>query len=218
MTLGWPMVLGGLLALAIIVAAILLAPLLFRRRRTKGLTRSGARLRCHSLPDGRRLPAEELKSLPGLEEIQTGALTNLLHRRDLDVATYICDWPTGRKLQTLALLRFDSVIFPDFELRPSVREEKDGITFAGYPEFNHRYRLRFRDFEHPAPEIFNPELLRFLERQARPLSISASGRWLMVFREDTPVQPEELSSFLGEVHSIAGTIKRSVSVQTQLPK
>jgi len=199
MTLGWLALLGGLLALAVIIAGILLAPMLFRRRRARRLASSAARLRCHYLPDGRRLPAEELKSLPGFGEVQTTTLTNLLHRRDLDLATYLCDWPApGRKLQTIALLHFDSVTFPAFVL-------------------DHN-QLRFHDAAHATSEIVNLELLRFLERQILPLSISASGRWMMIYREGRPIQPEELSVFLGEVHSIASMMKRSVLVETQLPE
>lgn len=191
MTLSWPALIGGMLALALVIAAILLAPLILRRRRTRGLARSGALLRCHFLPDGRRLPADELKSVPGLEEIQTAALTNLLHRRDIDVATYMCDWPTGRKLQTIALLRFDTVILQDFAIGSGPAADTGKLS---------------------------PELTRFLERQVRPLCVSGSGHWLVVLRPNTAVQPEELSTFLGEVHSIAGMIKRSILAQAQLPQ
>ena len=174
MTFGW---LPGLLALAVIAAAISLAPLLFRRRRTRSLARSGARLRCHFLPNGRRLPQQELKSLPAFEDVQTAMLTNVLHRRDIDVAIYLCDW----KKQTIALLRFDTVTFQTFAIGPSIERET---------------------------EPFKPELIHFLERQVQPLSISASGPWLMVYREDRLVRPQELSTFLGEVHTIASMIKR----------
>jgi hypothetical protein len=185
----WLAVFGGLLVLAVIVTLILLTPLLFRRRRARKLARSGAKLRCHYMPDGRKLPAAELKSVPGLTETTPANLTNVLHRRDIDVATYLCDWP-GRK-QTIALLRFDTVIFQEFALRRAQQGEM---------------------------VAFNPELIRFLERQVQPFSISGSGHWLMIYREGKPVRPDELSTFLGEVHSIASMIKRSVLVETQLPE
>src|SRR5258706_2218898 len=190
MKLGWLALLGGLLSLLLIIAGLLLAPRLFRRRRARKLARSGARMRCHYMPDGRKLPAEELKSIPGLTDTPAANLTNVLHRRDIDVATYLCDLP-GRKLQTIALLRFDTAIFQEVALRPA----QQGEMIA-----------------------FNPQLIRFLERQVQPFFISGSGHWLMIYREGRPVRPDELSTFLGEVHSIASMIKRSVLVETQLPE
>jgi len=210
----------ALLVAAIIIAAIVATRYLFRRRGNQ-VAKEAARLRCHYLPDGRRLPVEELKALPWFATIEPIKLTDLLHRRDIDVATYICDWHTRGK-QTIALMRFDEVIFQDFSLCPEKQTGDEAFTeAANVPDLDSRYRLRFRDPVCVTLSIFSTEFLRFLRRQEPPLSLGASGPWMLIYRENRTVGPREFSTFLGEIHSIAGMIKRSsgkASLQSHLPQ
>jgi hypothetical protein len=203
------LLLAALLAAVILIAATVALRYLFRRRGLR-LARSGARLRCHYLPDGRNLPQTDLRKLPWFSGIAPARLANLLHRRDIDVATYICDWRT-RGVQTVALLHFDGGAFQDFAIYPQTQPGDSGFAAPGaLPGLDARYLLRFRDPAQAATEQFPADLLRMLARQDRPLSIGAAGRWMMIYRQNTTVQPDALSVFLGEVHSIAGMMKRSL--------
>jgi len=73
-----------------------------------------------------------------------------------------------------------------------------GIELAGHPDFSARFQLQVADNQ-TAKAVFSARVVEALERQPElSFSIQKSGTWLVVYRKNTLVKPEELGNALNE--------------------
>lgn len=67
-----------------------------------------------------------------------------------------------------------------------------------HPDFSRCYRLLGTD-EPAIRMVFGPRALEFFARQMdHPLAAQSAGGWLVIFRHNMLVRPEELREFLRE--------------------
>ena len=82
--------------------------------------------------------------------------------------------------------------------------EDKGIEFVDHPAFSARYQLNG-----PEPGavkgVFRPSVVEFFEEQREPLPyVEKAGKWLVTYRRDVLVKPDELSEALSDANSVRG--------------
>ncbi len=82
--------------------------------------------------------------------------------------------------------------------------EEKGVKFPGHPDFSARYHLRAPDAE-AAKVLFQEGIVQRFEQQPQRralLSVEKAGNWLVVYRKNVVVKPEDLGAALNEAASI----------------
>ena len=123
-----------------------------------------------------------------------------------------------RRTQTLALFRRDGLDLPHFELHAErwyhQLGEKIGIRdidAESHPKFSRHWWLRARRSRGRRAQptevraMFSADLLAFFEELPRNQRwcVEGSGQWLLVWRDETLVEPDELTVFLDQATAIA---------------
>jgi hypothetical protein len=82
--------------------------------------------------------------------------------------------------------------------------EDKGIEFVDHPAFSARYQLNGSEPE-AVKGVFRPSVLEFFEEQREPLPcVEKAGKWLVTYRRDVLVKPDELSQALSDANSVRG--------------
>jgi hypothetical protein len=103
--------------------------------------------------------------------------------------------------QTVCLFHLQDRSLPSFELRPENLLDKlvqvfgyQDIDFEASPEFSKNYLLRGSDPD-VVRALFRPETIHFFKEQGG-WSVEGGSGWLLIYRNNRRVQPEEMRGFL----------------------
>lgn len=109
--------------------------------------------------------------------------------------------------QTIACVESPHLSLPDFELRPKKLSDKvaeafgsEHIHFNSHPLFSDLYLLIGLD-ELAVRELFNSELLEFLERE-EGISVEGDGDRLVYYKYGYHPRPEEIEQFLNDAFRV----------------
>ena len=85
--------------------------------------------------------------------------------------------------------------------------ERNGIKFDTPPQFSKNYQLTGAD-ETAIQRLFSSEVLEFFVH-APGKSVECDGEWMIIYRSDHRVDPDELEGFLAEMMRILGVFRSS---------
>lgn len=113
--------------------------------------------------------------------------------------------------QTIVAFERGHQTFPSFELAPEGLLSRiaqafgaPDIDFEHNPEFSSEYQLKGQDAD-AVRHLFERSAVSYLAH-APGWSIQGTGNWLIVFRHDRRVKPEDLSFHLEQVRQVARTL------------
>lgn len=147
-----------------------------------------------------------------------GRVSNVLSKSEPGRRTILLDfrYTVGGKnrhthRQTLAALQRDRRKLPAFELSPESVFHKIGdlfgwhdIDFEHRPEFSAKFLLRSED-EGTVRRFFNGTVLAYFEKHLG-WSVETDGEWVVIYRADRRVRPEDLTEFLEDAEGIEGVL------------
>jgi hypothetical protein len=226
MELAWEV--GGMLEWQILVlvggglVAILVVGALIERRRTQGLQRAAGELGLSFAAH-----ANDLLESPfgrfhlfqqGRARTARNVLSGRLHEREVYVFDYDYKTGSGRHThthrQTVAAMRLDEFLLPQFELRPENVFHRIGAAFGyqdvdldGYPEFSSRYLLRGPEAD-TVRRFFEGGPAEFLQDRAR-ICIEGGQEWLVIYRAGRRTSAADLPRFLEEVFEIRAALAKT---------
>jgi hypothetical protein len=216
---------------AVLIAICLVVFRINRGRRSKEFKEAASRLKMRYSPEDDSFRRELFFTYPLFQRGHPDKCTasNFLRgeRNGMDVVLFDYRYTTQHKIgqgfelkpsgvikdystyaQSVAAIRLQSKVLPQFEMCPETLLHKIGalagmrdIDFESHSEFSKRYRLRGKS-ERAVREAFTFEVLGYFDRSPG-WSLEANGEWLLCYRHDRQVSPDELDAFLEEALHIA---------------
>jgi hypothetical protein len=209
-------VIYAMVGVVVLIGAIIALGLVYESKRRKALL---------AIAEAMGLKFEQKADhVLNLEFTQLGLFTmgharkasNLLSGAIEDIDLFIFDYQytigggrnSSTPMQTVAVFGVRERDLPAFEMRPEGWCHRIGqvfgyqdIDFDEHPAFSKQYLLRGGD-EQAIRRVFTPELIEYLE-QRDPISVEASGSFVMVYRPGKRVKPDHLAAFIETAFEVA---------------
>ncbi len=203
-----------IVAFIIMAAAALIGGLIFwghraGRKRREAFEHLAFELRCSFSPDGdatlfSKLEGYKLFSI-GHSKRMTNILRGSMHGGKAAIFDYQYTIGGGQHShtyrQTVLCFDLEGRALPAFSLRPERAWHRIGavvgyedIDFDRHPEFSKAYFLKGED-EYGVRRIFTDDVIAFFERE-RGLCMEGGAGYLLLYREQKRIKPEEIRSFL----------------------
>jgi hypothetical protein len=206
-----PFVMFGLFF--VVMAAVIVASVLYAKKRTRELTEVAQRIGFLFTGNGR---GPSFPSQPRISMLQRtrGRFSNVMSGSSggLQISLFDYSYSAGKSsiTQTVASFSQDKQL-PPFALRPENFLDRIGdalvhndIDFDSNPEFSKRYLLKSPD-EAGVRRLFTSSLLTYLEQFQTTWYVEGTGPLLIVYHGGRTVRPSDLPAFLEETSRIART-------------
>ena len=196
------------------LSVVFVAPKL-QQRRTQALQQVAANLAMTFQEEDVNLSKQDFCRFP-LFRHNSSHLRNILSKYGEDRETILFDYnfTTGSGdnshtyAQTVAVFHTPSKNLPEFTLRPENVFDKIGelfgsqdIDFESHPDFSKFYCLQGQP-ESAIREILNFDTLQFFG-QNHGWYLEASGEWLVIYKLNQTIKPEDMRNFLEQTTEIS---------------
>ena len=191
------------------------------RRRRDALVRAAREIGLEFPHPSNDLMAGGLRRLGVFEAGSRAEFRDVMMRRDAARDTYVFGYSydsgtrvenePSRREHTVAAFRLRGAGLPGFELskegwlsRLAALGGFQDLVFDHHPEFSRRFLLRGED-ETAIRALFDSTLLAFFERLPADWNQTVEGRgeWLVVYRKDSRLKPDEIPAFVRQAQAIA---------------